>query len=107
VVSLAINWRNNRQYERSLSGFVDYVSHFDPSSVLADLNLKDRNEAISQTRELASKETEEYGGFLLMMDTVPEKSDYNYGGSYLRLFSTYIPRLVWPGKPIYGREQWE
>ena len=24
-------------------------------------------------------ETEEYGGFLLMMDTVPEKSDYDYG----------------------------
>ena len=56
--------------------------------------------------EQDSKETEEYGGFLLMMDTVPERSDYDYGASYLRLFSTYIPRIVWPNKPLYGREQW-
>ena len=51
-------------------------------------------------------ETEEYGGFLLMMDTVPEKSDYDYGENYLRVFSTFIPRIIWPTKPLYGREQW-
>ena len=28
---------------------------------------------------------------LLMMDTVPEKSAYDYGESYLRVFSTFIP----------------
>ena len=55
----------------------------------------------------SSHETEEYGGFLLMMDTVPEKSE-------LRLrqpptsasVSTYIPRILWPDKPLFGREQW-
>jgi len=26
--------------------------------------------------------------------------------SYLRTVSTYIPRLVWPNKPVFGREQW-
>ena len=41
-----------------------------------------------------------------MMDTVPAKSDHDYGSSYIRLVSTYIPRLVWPDKPIFGREQW-
>ena len=41
-----------------------------------------------------------------MVDTVPAKSDYDYGANYLRLFSTFIPRLIWADKPIYGREQW-
>ena len=49
---------------------------------------------------------EEYGGFLLMMDTVPEKSDYDYGMNYIRIVSTYIPRIVWPTKPLFGRDQW-
>ncbi|MGE3822053.1 MAG: hypothetical protein AB7I30_21780, partial [Isosphaeraceae bacterium] len=53
-----------------------------------------------------SYETLEYGGYLLMLDTVPEKSPYDYGASYLRVFSTYIPRLVWPDKPIFGRDEW-
>ena len=51
-------------------------------------------------------ETEEYGGFLLMMDTVPEKSDYDHGANYLRTFTTMIPRIIWPSKPLFGREQW-
>ena len=55
---------------------------------------------------LANHETEEYGGTLLMMDTVPAKSDYDYGSCYLRIVSTYIPRLIWRDKPIYGREEW-
>ena len=24
----------------------------------------------------------------------------------LRVFSTFIPRLIWPSKPLYGRAQW-
>jgi hypothetical protein len=51
-------------------------------------------------------ETTEYGGFLLMMDTVPAKSEYDNGASYLRAVSTFIPRVLWPGKPLYGRRQW-
>ena len=51
-------------------------------------------------------ETVEYGGFLLLMDTVPAKSDYDYGENYLRVVSTFIPRVLWPGKPLYGRSQW-
>ena len=43
---------------------------------------------------------------LMMLDTVPEKSEYDYGESYLRCISTFIPRPLWPTKPIYGREQW-
>ena len=41
-----------------------------------------------------------------MMDTVPEKSDYDYGTNYLRVFSTFIPRILWPTKPVFGRTQW-
>lgn len=106
VVSLAIGWRNNLNYEQSFTGFTHYISEFDPSSILVNMNLKPREGAEGQAVEPASYETEEYGGFLLMMDTVPVKSDYDYGASYLRVFSTYIPRIVWPSKPIYGRQQW-
>ena len=38
------------------------------------------------TRGSTTYETEEYGGFLLMMDTVPDKSGYDYGANYLRVF---------------------
>ena len=54
----------------------------------------------------ADHETEEYGGFLLMMDTVPDKSDYDYGARYLRIVSTFIPRIIWPDKPFFGRDEW-
>ena len=58
------------------------------------------------SEEVTTYETAEYGGFLLMMDTVPDKSGYDYGENYLRVFSTFIPRIVWPTKPLYGRRQW-
>ena len=41
-----------------------------------------------------------------MMDTVPAKSRYDYGANYLRVFSTFIPRLIWPDKPLFGRPAW-
>jgi len=53
-----------------------------------------------------SKETTEYGGFLLMMDVVPHRAEYDYGMNYLRIFSTFIPRFIWTDKPLFGREQW-
>ena len=53
-----------------------------------------------------SHETIEYGGFLLMMDTVPGKSEYDYGMNYIRVVSTFIPRIFWPSKPLFGRDQW-
>jgi hypothetical protein len=56
--------------------------------------------------EEESKETKEYGGFLLMMDTVPMKSEYDWGANYLRTVSTFIPRVIWTTKPLYGRSQW-
>ena len=55
---------------------------------------------------IKSYESFEYGGFLLMMDTVPAKSPYDYGESYLRVFSTFIPRIIWPNKPLFGRSKW-
>ncbi len=106
VVSLALGWRNNPKYERSFLGFFEYMGDFDPSMMLVNLNLKERGESEGEINEQSSKETEEYGGTLLMMDTVPRLSSYDYGASYLRLFSTYIPRLIWKDKPIFGREEW-
>ena len=80
VVTLAIGWRNNKNYELSLSGFSQYVADFDPSAILVNLNLKTReDDGSSRTNDLPNHETQEYGGFLLMMDTVPAKSDYDYG----------------------------
>jgi hypothetical protein len=100
VVAVAIGWRNDREQERSFAGFVSFLGEFQVSSILQSINVSDGDE------EILSYETCEYGGFLLMMDTVPEKSPHDYGASYLRIFSTYIPRVIWPSKPLYGRSQW-
>ncbi len=105
-VTVALGWRNNPDYARTVSGFIAYLGDFDPSKVLVNLNLADRDEAASSVRKLPSYETEEYGGYLLMLDTVPHKSPHDFGAPYLRVFSTYIPRLVWPEKPLFGRDEW-
>ncbi len=101
AVSVAIGWRNNRTYEHSASGFVSFLGDFDPSLVLHNLNIEKDDEVDAVTYE-----TEEYGGFLLMMATVPDRSDYDYCAPYLRIFSTFIPRILWPSKPVFGREKW-
>lgn len=106
AVSLAIGWRGKSEYDQSASGFLQYLGDFELSSILVNLNVKDREETSPARGKPASYETEEYGGFLLMMDTVPGKADYDYGSPYARLISTFIPRIVWPSKPYFGREQW-
>jgi hypothetical protein len=106
AVSIALGWRSNARYEQSPSGFVQFLSEFDPSVMLVNMNLREADAEHNTSGEQRSKETEEYGGFLLMMRTVPELSGYDNGESYLRVFSTYIPRLLWPNKPIFGREAW-
>lgn len=106
AVGISIGWRYyafTHNAGGSISNFADFVVNFDPESILESLNLKD-HETPSGVKP--SKETEEYGGYLLMMDTVPDKSEYDHGLNYLRVFSTFIPRIIWKEKPIYGREQW-
>ncbi len=105
AVTLAIGWRNNMKYERSASGFVQYIGDFDPSHILVNINMGEKGEK-SAVEVHISRETEEYGASLLMLDTVPHKSPYDYGASYLRVFSTFIPRIFWPDKPFYGRDEW-
>ena len=90
-------------YSHDIAGFIQFAGDFDPAFVLECANMKDSSQ---ETGKLASKETEEYGGFLLMLDTVPERSDYDYGSPYLRIGSTFIPRIIWTEKPVFGREQW-
>ena len=102
VVSLAIGWRNNPNYERTFSGFAQFVGDFRLSKILESLDIADEETAT----EMLTYETKEYGGFLLMMDAVPMKSDYDYGASYIRSVSTFIPRLIWTNKPLFGRKQW-
>jgi hypothetical protein len=102
VVAIAIGWRNNSDYELSMAGFTQYLSEFKVTRILENLNIEDsENDQINKTYE-----TYEYGAFLLMMDTVPDKSGYDYGANYLRTFSWLIPRVLWPDKPVFGREQW-
>lgn len=106
AVGISISWRyyaNSHRSYGSISKFVDFITTFDPATILESVNVKEKE---SKPDGLVSYETEEWGGFLLMMDTVPMKSDYDYGLNYLRVFSTFIPRLVWADKPIYGRDQW-
>jgi hypothetical protein len=102
VVAIAIGWRGNPNYERSFAGFFHFIGDFQVSKILQSLNVTNDED----NSELVTYETVEYGGFLLMMDTVPEKSGYDYGENYKRLFSTFIPRIIWPSKPYYGRAQW-
>ena len=102
VVAIAIGWRNNDNYEFSMSGFTQYLSEFKLEKILESLNIEDAE----SERETTTYETTEYGGFLLMMDTVPEKSDYDYGPTIFAYVSTFIPRILWPTKPLFGREQW-
>ncbi|HWE38094.1 MAG TPA: hypothetical protein VG406_16100 [Isosphaeraceae bacterium] len=106
VVAVALNWRNNNRYERSVSGFLKYVSEFNVESVLVSLNVREAASVDPQAREQTSKETEEYCAYLLMLDTVPAKSEYDYGESYVRIVSTFIPRVIWKDKPFFGRRQW-
>lgn len=105
VVSVAIGWRGTTRYDQNIGGFIEYITEFDPSSMLVNLNMKEHN-ADAAALDPVSKETEELGGFLLMLDTVPEKSPYDYGASYMRIISTFIPRVLWPDKPLYGRQEW-
>ena len=111
VVAVAIGWRNNPKYERSPTGFLAYLGDFQVSSILKSLDIEDDEESEAEYARVAagvpkSYETKEYGGFLLMMDTLPEKAEYDYGANYIRIFSTFIPRFLWQDKPLYGREQW-
>ena len=102
VVAIAIGWRGNLDYERSFTGFISYLGDFKVNKVLESLNVSEGEDE----EENRSHETAEYGGFLLMMDTVPQKSRYDYGQNYIRVFSTFIPRILWPSKPLYGRAEW-
>jgi len=106
AVGLSIGWRVYASHTNSygsISKFADFITTFDPESILESINLKEKEERPGQ---VVTYETEEYGGFLLMMDTVPTKSEYDHGLNYLRVFSTFIPRIVWLDKPVYGRDQW-
>jgi hypothetical protein len=106
TVTLALGWRMDRTHQRSVSGFLQFLTEFSPSEVLVNVNLADREDPNKKSDKPISYETEEYCGYLLMLDTVPEKSPFDYGSSYIRIVSTYIPRVVWPDKPFYGREEW-
>jgi hypothetical protein len=102
VVTIALGWREAGNYPRTVAGFTQYLSDFQPEKVLVNLNVKDDDTEVAYK----TYESYEYGGFLLMMDTVPQKSPYDYGENYLRVFSTFIPRIIWPNKPLFGRSKW-
>lgn len=106
AVGIAIGWRYHaykNPTQASFAGFLDFVSGFDPETILESLNVKENE---TTAKAMKTHETEEYGGYLLMLATVPEKSDFDYGAPYLRVFTTFIPRIVWPSKPLPGRDQW-
>ena len=106
AVGLAIGWRyhkNRSTAPLSFGNFVEFASGFDPATILESLNVTESDETAAK---MTTHETEEYGCYLLMYDTVPAKSDHDYGLPYLRVFTTFIPRVVWPSKPLPGREQW-
>ncbi len=104
VVTIALGWREASSYPRTVAGFTQFLADFQPEKILVNLNVKDKDD--DDTVEYKSYESFEYGGFLLMLDTVPEKSPYDFGENYVRVVSTYIPRIIWPSKPLFGRSKW-
>jgi hypothetical protein len=106
AVAVAIGWRGNMNYDRSFSGFFQYLGDFQLDRILKSLNIEDQDQQDEESAKFVTHETEEYGGYLVMLDAVPNKSEYDYGVNYLRTFSTFIPRILWPDKPLFGREQW-
>jgi hypothetical protein len=106
TVVLAIGWRGTSVYEHSVAGFLEYLGDFTPDKILVNTRLKEKETGGFSEAKKVTYETEEYGGFLLMMDTVPDKSGYDYGENYIWIVSTFIPRIFWPDKPFFGREAW-
>jgi hypothetical protein len=108
AVALAIGWRDNFNYDRSFAGFIAYLGDFEPSRILTNTKLAGGSDDESGIGAYESHETEEVGGYLLMMHTVPEKAGYDYGAPYNRLWSTFIPRQIfWSEKPLFGRDKWK
>jgi hypothetical protein len=103
AVAVAIGWRMDKEHDRSVGGFVGFLGDFRPASILTNFDVEG---ADGDAERPISYETREYGGFLIMMTAVPSLSGHDYGASYMRVFSTFIPRFLWPSKPLYGREQW-
>ena len=44
VVTIAIGWRESSNYPRTVGGFVQYLSEFQPEKILVNLNVKDDEE---------------------------------------------------------------
>jgi hypothetical protein len=108
AVAVAIGWRDNNNYDRSFAGFVEYLGDFEPGKILTNTRLTNDSDSLSLIGAYESHETEEVGGYLLMMHTVPEKSGYDYGAPYNRIWSTFIPRRIfWSEKPLFGRDKWK
>ena len=58
VVAVSIGWRNNPNYERSFSGFVEFVGDFDVAKILVSMDV----EADGDGDPDVSYEPKEYGG---------------------------------------------
>ena len=100
VVAIAIGWRDNHRLRAVVHGIRSITS---ATSRSARSSRASTSAQTKTTRRTQSYETTEYGGFLLMMDTVPDKSGYDYGAELHPRLSTFIPRIIWPSKPLYGR----
>lgn len=44
-----------------------------------------------------------YDGFVAVLEHVPYSIDYSYGHGYLLALIGFIPRVVWPDKPLWGK----
>ena len=73
--------KQSRITERSAAGFIHFLGDFKVASILESLNVSEGE--TTAIRIFSLTRPTEYGGFLLMMDTVPEKSGYDYGANYL------------------------
>ena len=77
-------------HEFRIPGFCQFAGDLKLEKILHSLNVGE----VENAGQYVTHETEEYGGYLLMLDAVPNKAEYDYGSNYLRIFSTFIARMT-------------
>jgi len=45
-----------------------------------------------------------FDGFVAVIERVPSEMDYSYGAGYFFAILGFIPRVIWPDKPAWGKE---
>jgi hypothetical protein len=94
-----------RDYVNYEYGGIPTLSSFKTSEVVASAQRTQSNDVTSFDEQLFAISAR-YGGIdhlYGVTQTVPDLLPFNYGVNYFAVFVNFIPRAVWPSKPIFSR----